>query len=122
MSRRATYEAIARALGPERILIIRTLDVGGDKPIAVSRPPAEANPFLGERGMRLTLDPSGDVPRPGARDPSRVAGRESASDVPDDRHAERMACGARELVERERVALALRRYPSASWSRRRQRR
>jgi multiphosphoryl transfer protein len=27
------YESIARALGPERILVIRTLDVGGDKPL-----------------------------------------------------------------------------------------
>jgi phosphocarrier protein FPr len=50
-----TYEAIARALGPERILVIRTLDVGGDKPIPYLSLPAEANPFLGERGVRLTL-------------------------------------------------------------------
>ena len=50
-----TYEAIARALGPERILVIRTLDVGGDKPIPYLALPAEENPFLGERGVRLTL-------------------------------------------------------------------
>ena len=50
-----TYEAIARALGPERILIIRTLDVGGDKPIPYLDLAPEANPFLGERGVRLTL-------------------------------------------------------------------
>lgn len=49
------YEAIARALGPTRILVIRTLDVGGDKPLAYLPLPAEANPFLGMRGIRLQL-------------------------------------------------------------------
>jgi len=47
------YESIARALGPDRILVIRTLDVGGDKPLAYLPLPAEANPFLGMRGIRL---------------------------------------------------------------------
>ena len=56
-SRRAAYEAIARALGPERILVIRTLDVGGDKPLSYLPIAAEANPFLGERGIRLTAEP-----------------------------------------------------------------
>jgi phosphocarrier protein FPr len=51
-----TYEAIAKALGPDRILVIRTLDVGGDKPLAYLPIAAEANPFLGERGVRLTLN------------------------------------------------------------------
>jgi len=51
----ATYEAIAHALGPERILVIRTLDVGGDKPLPYLPVGVEANPFLGERGVRLTL-------------------------------------------------------------------
>ena len=50
-----TYEAIARALGPDRILVIRTLDIGGDKPIPYLAVAPEANPFLGERGVRLTL-------------------------------------------------------------------
>jgi phosphocarrier protein FPr len=49
------YEAIARALGPERIVVIRTLDVGGDKPLPYLPMAAEANPFLGERGIRLLL-------------------------------------------------------------------
>ncbi|MGZ8456315.1 MAG: phosphoenolpyruvate--protein phosphotransferase, partial [Gemmatirosa sp.] len=49
------YGDIARALGPERILVIRTLDVGGDKPLPYVPVGAEANPFLGERGVRLTL-------------------------------------------------------------------
>ena len=51
-----TYEAIARALGPDRILVIRTLDVGGDKPLPYLPVGPEANPFLGERGIRLTLN------------------------------------------------------------------
>ena len=50
------YEAIARALGRERILVIRTLDVGGDKPLPYLPMATEANPFLGERGIRLTLN------------------------------------------------------------------
>jgi hypothetical protein len=50
-----SYAAVAHALGPERILVIRTLDVGGDKPIAYLDLPREENPFLGERGVRLTL-------------------------------------------------------------------
>lgn len=34
---------------------IRTLDIGGDKPIAGLTPSGESNPFLGLRGVRLTL-------------------------------------------------------------------
>ena len=49
------YAAIARTLGPERLLVIRTLDVGGDKPLPYLPLAAEPNPFLGERGIRLTL-------------------------------------------------------------------
>jgi multiphosphoryl transfer protein len=50
-----SYGAIADALGPDRILVIRTLDVGGDKPLSYLPIGAEANPFLGERGVRFTL-------------------------------------------------------------------
>ncbi len=51
-----TYQAIAEALGPDRPLIIRTLDVGGDKPLIYLPIPKEENPFLGERGLRIGLD------------------------------------------------------------------
>ena len=51
-----TYKAIAQAVGPEHPLIIRTLDVGGDKPLAYLPIPKEDNPFLGERGVRVGLD------------------------------------------------------------------
>ncbi|MHC1478838.1 phosphoenolpyruvate--protein phosphotransferase [Frateuria aurantia] len=38
-----------------RPLVARTLDVGGDKPLPYWPVPAEDNPFLGMRGIRLTL-------------------------------------------------------------------
>ncbi|WP_337153836.1 phosphoenolpyruvate--protein phosphotransferase [Pseudomonas protegens] len=51
-----TYRAIAQALGPTRNLVVRTLDVGGDKPLAYVPMDTEANPFLGLRGIRLCLE------------------------------------------------------------------
>jgi phosphoenolpyruvate-protein phosphotransferase len=36
-------------------LIVRTLDIGGDKPVPYLDMPAEENPFLGVRGIRLCL-------------------------------------------------------------------
>ncbi|WP_248748634.1 phosphoenolpyruvate--protein phosphotransferase [Pseudomonas sp. MWU15-20650] len=51
-----TYSAIARALGAERNLVVRTLDVGGDKPLVYVPMEAETNPFLGLRGIRLCLE------------------------------------------------------------------
>jgi multiphosphoryl transfer protein len=50
----AAYEAIATALGA-RPLTIRTLDAGGDKPIAYLPLPPEENPALGLRGVRTGL-------------------------------------------------------------------
>ena len=52
----AVYVDIARVLGPARRLVIRTLDVGGDKPPLFLPIPREANPFLGERGIRVLLN------------------------------------------------------------------
>ena len=49
------YAIAARALGPDRLLVIRTLDVGGDKPLPYLPMEHEENPFLGERGVRFTL-------------------------------------------------------------------
>ncbi len=50
------YAEIARTLGPDRPLIIRTLDVGGDKPLPYLPLAKEENPFLGVRGIRVGLD------------------------------------------------------------------
>ena len=50
------YEDIVRALGPGRLLVVRTLDVGGDKPLPYLPMAQEDNPFLGERGIRLLLN------------------------------------------------------------------
>lgn len=48
----AAYRAVAAAAGGKRITL-RTLDVGGDKPLPYLPLPPEANPFLGLRGIRL---------------------------------------------------------------------
>lgn len=51
----SVYNAIAETM---RILpvIVRTLDIGGDKPLAYIQMKPELNPFLGERGIRLCLN------------------------------------------------------------------
>ena len=48
----AAFTAVAEAFEGLPITI-RTWDVGGDKPLPFLPQPAEANPFLGERGLRL---------------------------------------------------------------------
>jgi phosphocarrier protein FPr len=53
---RAAYADVARTLGRDRRLVIRTLDVGGDKPLSYLPLPREDNPFLGERGVRVMLN------------------------------------------------------------------
>lgn len=50
-----TYGALASAFAPHPV-IVRTLDIGGDKPIAGIEFPQEDNPFLGWRGIRMCLD------------------------------------------------------------------
>lgn len=50
----ATYRAMASALDG-RPLIVRALDIGGDKQVAHLELPHEDNPFLGVRGARLLL-------------------------------------------------------------------
>jgi phosphocarrier protein FPr len=50
------YRDVARALGKDKRLVIRTLDVGGDKPLPYLPLPREDNPFLGERGVRVMLN------------------------------------------------------------------
>jgi len=100
------YETVARALGPDRILVIRTLDVGGDKPLSYLPIGAEANPFLGERGVRLTLN------RPELmRTQIRAILRASRSGKVAIMFPMIATLGewraSRDMVERERVALGL---------------
>src|ERR671930_1452680 len=51
----AAYKSVARAL-EGRPLVLRTLDVGADKPLTYLPREPEANPFLGVRGIRLGLE------------------------------------------------------------------
>lgn len=48
------YRQVVAAMAP-RPVIIRTLDIGGDKPAPYLQLPAEANPFLGWRAIRVCL-------------------------------------------------------------------
>ncbi|MFW5489044.1 MAG: phosphoenolpyruvate--protein phosphotransferase [Desulfovibrio sp.] len=50
-----SYKAMVEALNGLPI-IIRTLDIGGDKAVSYLDLPPEENPFLGERGIRLCLN------------------------------------------------------------------
>jgi phosphoenolpyruvate-protein phosphotransferase len=50
------YRSIAEVMGAARPVIIRTLDVGGDKPLPYLPMAHEENPFLGERGIRFGFD------------------------------------------------------------------
>lgn len=49
------YAAVFEAMG-ERAVVLRTLDIGGDKELPYLGLPADPNPFLGWRAIRLCLD------------------------------------------------------------------
>jgi phosphocarrier protein FPr len=51
---RSLYARIAAAM-PERRIVFRTLDIGGDKPAPYLEAEPEMNPALGVRGIRLSL-------------------------------------------------------------------
>ena len=57
------FEAVTAALSafPDDRVVVRTLDVGGDKPVPYLNLPDEPNPFLGRRGIRLSLGEHGDL-------------------------------------------------------------
>jgi phosphoenolpyruvate-protein phosphotransferase len=48
------YRQVAQAMAG-RPVVIRTLDIGGDKPAPYLQLPVEANPFLGWRAIRISL-------------------------------------------------------------------
>lgn len=49
------YSTVAKSMG-DREVIIRTLDIGGDKAVPYLEIPKEDNPFLGYRAIRYCLD------------------------------------------------------------------
>lgn len=51
----AAYKSVFEAMG-ERPVIVRTLDIGGDKPPTYLKFDAELNPFLGWRAIRICLE------------------------------------------------------------------
>ncbi|HLA08333.1 MAG TPA: phosphoenolpyruvate--protein phosphotransferase [Anaerolineales bacterium] len=51
----SVYRAIAETMKTLPV-IVRTLDIGGDKPLPYIQLKPELNPFLGERGIRLCLN------------------------------------------------------------------
>ncbi|GHO95314.1 hypothetical protein KSF_053620 [Reticulibacter mediterranei] len=66
----AIYKDVASVL--QRPLVIRTFDIGGDKPVPGLDIPEEGNPFLGWRGLRLALDRPKEVFLPQIRAILRV--------------------------------------------------
>ena len=57
------FETYCEALDafPEGRVVVRTLDIGGDKPVPYLDLPDEENPFLGERGIRRSLGSDADL-------------------------------------------------------------
>jgi len=49
------YKAVAEAMGSQAV-IVRTMDIGGDKDLPYMNFPKEENPFLGWRAIRICLD------------------------------------------------------------------
>lgn len=51
----AAYKAVAEAYGSQAV-IVRTMDIGGDKELPYMNFPKEENPFLGWRAIRIAMD------------------------------------------------------------------
>ncbi|GAA0511727.1 phosphoenolpyruvate-protein phosphotransferase PtsI [Tatumella terrea] len=51
----AAYKAVAEAMGSQAV-IVRTMDIGGDKDLPYMNLPKEDNPFLGWRAIRIAMD------------------------------------------------------------------
>ncbi|MGO2368142.1 MAG: phosphoenolpyruvate-protein phosphotransferase PtsI [Serratia sp. (in: enterobacteria)] len=49
------YKAVAEAVGSQAV-IVRTMDIGGDKDLPYMNLPKEENPFLGWRAIRIAMD------------------------------------------------------------------
>ncbi|MDS0298818.1 phosphoenolpyruvate--protein phosphotransferase [Halogeometricum sp. S1BR25-6] len=77
------YETYVDALEafPDGRVVVRTLDVGGDKPIDYLDLPEEENPFLGERGIRRSLGPDADLFETQLRALLRAAASDAGGDL-----------------------------------------
>lgn len=58
-----TYAEVLAAFGPQRSVVVRTLDAGSDKPIPFASHSGEENPALGVRGLRLSYENPGLLER-----------------------------------------------------------
>ncbi|MDY6774362.1 MAG: phosphoenolpyruvate--protein phosphotransferase, partial [Candidatus Nanohaloarchaea archaeon] len=54
------YRAAVEEFPDDRV-IVRTIDIGGDKPVPYLDRPEEDNPFLGDRGLRFSLGEGRDL-------------------------------------------------------------
>jgi phosphoenolpyruvate-protein phosphotransferase len=102
------YSTVARAFG-EKPVIIRTLDVGGDKNLPGIDQIHEDNPFLGWRGIRMSLD-TPDLFKPQLRAILRAAVHGNLKvmfpmvvEAGELRAAKKMLDGARGELEKEGV-------------------
>ena len=107
------YQTIAEVMG-ERPVVVRTLDVGGDKPLAYLDLGREENPFLGQRAIRLCLNRP-DIFKTQLRAILRATPRHNLkimfpmiADITEVRRARVLLNEARAELEAERVPLATR--------------
>ncbi|MBV0924585.1 phosphoenolpyruvate--protein phosphotransferase [Halomicroarcula limicola] len=77
------FEAITAALNafPGERVVVRTLDVGGDKQVPYLDLPSEPNPFLGRRGVRLSLSAHADLFETQLRALLRAAATDGGGDL-----------------------------------------
>jgi phosphoenolpyruvate-protein phosphotransferase len=93
-------------------LIVRTFDIGGDKPVPGLNIPVEANPFLGWRGIRLGLDRPAEVFLPQIRALLRAALHHDIRIMLPMVTTAQEVREARVLIEQARQDLALAGYPT----------
>ena len=99
------YARLLERLGG-RPLLLRTLDIGGDKPLPNLALPAETNPFLGLRGLRLCLEQP-ELFRPQIRAALRAAAAGPLSIMLPMVSRAQEVRDARALIEAEARALGL---------------
>lgn len=100
------YRRVAEAFSGKPV-VVRTLDVGGDKELPGVEQPSEENPFLGWRGIRMSLD-TPELFRPQLRALLRAAVHGNLKimfpmvvDARELRTAQEILFGCREELERE---------------------